>query len=407
MSNLKKRLPVGFLIFVMAVCSLLFTSELVNNRFWLNDFKVYYLAAKSFLEGQQIYGIHFGLDSGFYKYSPFVLLIFVPFTLIPYKIACIIYYSVTILGVLSVFYQMRGFAEKYFGQKPLKYPAWILSVVFVFILNHLYRELHLGNTNIILLLLVLLTLKLTFQSKYFAAGVLFSLILLFKPFFFLLVIPFIIHKKYRLAIGAMAFMMFQAFVLIVILGWNKFYSLHLEWMQTIFSHSSSFPSGNNIEYLVRHFITGNLPDSFGLIVLLAIVLLFTLFFVLRNVYDIKNNNHHSNDRNLLLECFLIIAILPSILNTDTEHFLYSLPLIVLITIDVFDKRKPLFFILLFLIFAFYGLNSNDIVGKTIGGFYNSVGAVGISNLLLVTWGCFLYFMHKKTPSTEAEGVSSR
>jgi hypothetical protein len=405
MSNLKKRLPVGFLVFVVAVCGLLFTSELVNNRFWLNDFKVYYLASKAFLEGQQVYGIHFGLDSGFYKYSPFVLLIFVPFTLIPYKIACIIYYSVIVLGVLCVFYQMRGFAEKYFSQKPLKYPAWILSVVFVFILNLLYRELHLGNTNIILLLLVLLTLKYITESRYLVAGVLFSLILLFKPFFFLLVIPLIIHKKFRIAIGATIFMIFQALLLIIISGWNEFYDLHLEWIQTIFSHSASFPSGNNIEYLVRHFFTNDLPTNFGTIVLSVMVVLFTVFFVVRSNYNDTKNKQKATSKNLMWECFLIIAILPSILNTDTEHFLYALPLIVLITVDVFEKRKPLLFIFLFLIFAFYGLNSNDIVGKTMGDFYDRIGAVGISNLVLVTWGCCLYFLHKKTPSTEAEGVS--
>jgi hypothetical protein len=392
--DLKKWLPQGFLFFVLAVCLLLFISELVNHRFWLNDFKVYYLSAQAMLDGQQIYGIPHGLDSGFYKYSPFVLLLFMPATLLPYQSVCIMYYFDIVAAILLVFILMRYFIVRYFSHEPVSYQGWILSVAFVFALNLLYRELHLGNTNILLLLMILLMILLVINSRYFLAGLIFGLILLFKPFFLILAIPLLLHKKHRIIYGTIVLLIIQAMFIMILFGWNTFYFLHAAWVKTIFSHSTSFPSGNNIEYLVRNFITVDLPGTFGYILLLAVMLFLIIFFFYKNKISGATENKSDDTKNFMMECFLSIAILPSILNTDSEHFLYSLPLILLITFDVFHRKQPLLFICLFLLFLLYGTNSNDIVGKTIGDFYDRIGAVGISNLLLVSWGCYLYFANK-------------
>lgn len=406
MTDSKYRLPLGFLILVITTCTLLFTSELVNHRFWLNDFKVYYLSAKAMLEGQQIYGIPHGLDSGFYKYSPFVLLFYIPFTFISYKAACIIYYLGIVIGILLVFSLIKHFIVKFIFHEPVKFQGWILSIVFVFSLNLLYCELHLGNTNIFLLLLILLVIQLVNDSRFFMAGILLGLILLFKPFFLILAIPLLLHKKYRIILGTISLLILQAVFLIILFGWTTFYFWHTEWIKTIFSHSASFPSGNNIEYLVRNFITSNLPAYFGYFILLGVMLFLIIFFFYKNFATKKAENKSDDNKNFILECFISIAIIPSILNTDTEHFLYTLPLIAFVIFDAFKKNKPVIFIGLFLLFLLYGTNSNDIVGKTIGDFYDKIGAVGISNLLLVIWGCYLYLSNKKTPSTEAKGVST-
>jgi len=42
----------------------------------MSDFKVYYLAGKAFFKGYPIYGVNFGLTSGYYKYSPVFILLF-------------------------------------------------------------------------------------------------------------------------------------------------------------------------------------------------------------------------------------------------------------------------------------------------------------------------------------------
>ena len=44
----------GFVIFSTLFFILSFIIENINGRFWLNDFKVYYLAAQALLEGKEV-----------------------------------------------------------------------------------------------------------------------------------------------------------------------------------------------------------------------------------------------------------------------------------------------------------------------------------------------------------------
>ena len=46
----------NFLIFSGLILLFILIIENVNQRFWLNDFKVYYLAAEAFLTHQPVYG---------------------------------------------------------------------------------------------------------------------------------------------------------------------------------------------------------------------------------------------------------------------------------------------------------------------------------------------------------------
>ncbi len=395
-TNFKSLLPKGFVIFAIVIFLLIFISENINGRFWLNDFKVYYSAAQALTHGTQVYGIHFGLDSGYYKYSPFVLLLFMPFTLLPYNVACIIYYCGIMFFVLGIFVLLKSMIREYFFKDTIKYEGWILTVIFIFILNLLYREFHLGNTNMLLLFLLLLVIKNLVRSRYLISGLLFCLIILFKPFFLILALPMLLHNKWKILGGGIVFMLAQLLILILFLGWNATLLLHSEWLKAILDHSSSFPSNNNIDYLVRSFIYPGLTISFQYFVLAGIVFFFMLLYGL-NIFFRRNQQRRMPDADFIFECFVLIAILPSILNTDTEHFLNTLPLITMITYYIFKQKKVFPIICFFILFILYGTNSNDIVGKTIGDFYDKIGVVGISNLLLVIFAFFVYFKRiKKT-----------
>ena len=80
-SNIKKHPFVWMMVFL---CLFFYILQNVNDRFWMNDLVVAYTAAQQLLSGQQIYGKAFGLGSGFYKYSPFTLFLFIPFAFLPF-----------------------------------------------------------------------------------------------------------------------------------------------------------------------------------------------------------------------------------------------------------------------------------------------------------------------------------
>src|SRR5258705_11453838 len=96
--KLKSYLP--FILFAAIVFAAIFTIEKINGRFWLNDFKVYYSAAQALISGKQVYGIAFGLDTGFYKYAPFVAMLFVPYTFFAYDTAAIIHFIVVCIATI-------------------------------------------------------------------------------------------------------------------------------------------------------------------------------------------------------------------------------------------------------------------------------------------------------------------
>jgi len=61
------------------------------------------MAAEALFSGEQVYGTAFRLSTGFYKYSPFILIILSSYTLFSFKIASIIhFFFTTISAVLSI-----------------------------------------------------------------------------------------------------------------------------------------------------------------------------------------------------------------------------------------------------------------------------------------------------------------
>ena len=86
--NVKELRPyLPFILFASIIFAAVFIVEKINGRFWLNDFRVYYSAAQALVNHQQVYGIPFGLQTGFFKYSPFVAILFVPYTFFPFEVA--------------------------------------------------------------------------------------------------------------------------------------------------------------------------------------------------------------------------------------------------------------------------------------------------------------------------------
>jgi hypothetical protein len=87
-----------------------------------------------------------------------------------------------------------------------------------------------------------------------------------------------------------------------------------------------------------------------------------------------------------------IAAVPSITHTDTEHFLFSIPLFVFwITSYRKDEQWGWDALLILLAFIPFALNSPDIVGKQISRVFDEQGGIGWANLFLMV--AFLKRMH--------------
>ncbi|MGV3638238.1 MAG: hypothetical protein ACO1NQ_11415, partial [Flavobacteriales bacterium] len=79
--ELSRPYPRLFTIVFAAIALLLFVVEHINGRFWLNDLRVYYGAGEALLNGEPLYGVAHGLDSGVFKYAPILAMVCALFAL--------------------------------------------------------------------------------------------------------------------------------------------------------------------------------------------------------------------------------------------------------------------------------------------------------------------------------------
>ncbi len=376
---------------------LLFTAilivEKINGRFWLNDFKVFYEAAKALLANEKVYGIPFGLETGFYKYSPFTLLFFIPFTLVPYNIASIIDFILIASATISTIVLLVQIIRKNNGlPSPPKTITYLLILLCV--INHLVRELHLGNTNMILLLLLTLSIKLALESKYISSSALLAITILTKPYFLICLLPYLLIKKYKSIVYVFVWLL--AFVIVsgAAIGFEKSFSLYSEWILAMKEHSTYLSSNHTFFALLSFYIGVKIPSSFGIIILGIIGILSFAYLWLKNG---KNQIEVSKnfEQVFLLYYFILIALIPSILITDTEHFLFSLPLIVLLFLKVKQENKFAYTIFFIVLMFLYGGNSSDLLGKSLAGKVEDWGLLGIGNLIIIFVAIYLLGRHNK------------
>ena len=390
MSNENKIQSYKFIIFASLFFAAVFLIENLNHHFWLNDFKVYYSAAQAFLHGEKIYGVPFGLDTGYYKYSPFVLLLFTPDCLLPYNVAATIHFAaLAACSVVCIIIIMKILRSYVFVTKRTK-ENLLMIVSLLCIAVHLVRELHLGNVNIIILLLICYSILLLLEENYFLPGALLTISVLLKPYFIFLLIPLLALRKWK-TISAFGVSLFaSAIICSLVFGFGRYIELNKEWLSSMSAHGSYLQSNNTIQSLLNIYLKINLNESGNLIIIGSVAVLlmaiFTLKFQERSV---------SEDVILIAGIFSSTAIIPNLVITDTEHFLFSLPVIMILLFYLFKQRNKLPTAGFVLLMFFFGANSTDLLGRNLSSQFDSLGLLGMTNLILIGSVIYLLLFSRK------------
>lgn len=391
-----------FILFGALICCVIFIVENLNGRFNLNDFKVYYSAAEALVSGEKVYGLPFGLSTGYYKYSPFTLLLFVPYTVFSFEVSRIFHFLLlsicTISAIILLYRMVNQYLFKVNGKSVL------LCLILVCIINHLFRELHLGNINIILVLLVSLGVLFTFTSRPFLAGLLFALVIVTKPYFLLLVLPLVAYRKVKVLMGIALSVVVFLLTPAVFFGIEKNWLLHQEWVKSMLDHSSYLASYNTVEALTNNYLFPVKQGSVQNYVIALAGVLYALFFWISNkASSTATNPSFYNQRSFIISIFLLMAIVPNLVITDTEHFLLSLPLITILACFLSNKMNYLLTAGFAILIFFYGGNSSDLIGKKLATQFDQWGVLGISNLVLVVAVVYLYIKEGRKWRTVALG----
>lgn len=354
----------------------------MNHRFQLSDFNVYYGAADALMNGEQVYGKAFGLSSGFYKYSPEVLVPFLPFAWLKYDVAAVLFYLFNTVIFILLLNELKQvfFCKVQWGKE-----VWMYIILTVaFFGDQLERELFLGNVNALLLLLTLWSFRLINKNERAKAGLLYAVVLCFKIHFLILLPYFILKKQWKVLLFTIIGLIGMALVLFVCVP-NRFVVLHNQWWKAVQAHNIQLDrSPNTIYHFIQHVLSSfhmAVVPIAAVLIGLAISGLAFLKFIWKNIgkgFQIQ-------------EGLVLIALIPILTHTDTEHFLWAMPivLIVLLTLSTWNKKgKWIGGIILFLVSIPFLFNSPDIVGSAMSKSLDE-GGLGISLMLLLVLS-FLY-----------------
>ncbi len=377
-TNMKliRKIPAAYYIFAASVilfCGLFTTVELINHKFWTNDFKVYYDAVNDFFSGGNPYIKNYGLDTGFFKYPPFTLYLFSFFTFVPYWLGQFFHLGLLALSFIISIPVLKGFAIKTFGNTTGKKYTWILYAVFLMVAIHLTREFHLGNVNLILLLLFTLGLKTIDCKNTLYTAIFWSLMVVLKPIMILGFIPLIFWRKWKLILWLTGFGLFFLLFPALHLGWNANLMLWANWFSAIAKHGEYIVSENSMTYLANHYFgiaSAWIPSLLCLLVLLGVM----LFEIYRNGAD---------EKRFVVWTVIFTAFTPNFFVTDTEHFLLSAPLLVFLLYRLTQVKSYAYWILFFVGMLFFSFNSNDLLGRDLSDYLDAQGILGIGNILLI------------------------
>lgn len=387
-----------FILVTGTVMLLLLAMQIINKRFWMHDFEVYYLAARAFLNGEPVYGQTYIFDTAFYKYSPFSLYLFVPFCILPFTVAKVIFFlliaSATIATIIISARLLQNITKstEVYGNGVLFFVLGIVS-------SQVFRELHLGNMNMILLLLGLIMLWFTLKGNQIPAGILFALILFIKPHFLILAPLLLLRKQYRLLAVTSLVLLTGMFLPAISKGFAGNIALHKAWISTMQNHNESLRQAyDNIYSLFfqllsfLHISSSAISEKAVMVTLLTIVAVAFGWFVIGNLLHDQKTKKQPYERSFTIEFLILIALIPNLVITDAEHFLLSIPLIIFLLGLMRYKIPPWYKILVVIAIILYAINIHDLVGSAISLWLTHNGILGIGNLLLI--GLTIYGFRK-------------
>jgi len=338
------RYPHRFTITFGAIALLLFVAEHINGRFWLNDFRVYYGAGDALFTGEPLYGVAHGLGTGVFKYAPVLAMVYAVFALLPYGLAASLQYALITLAFLDGIRRIdRLVREELLGGRKASYlPLFLIGITCVV---HLHRELHLGNINMMLLWLLVVALEALLAGKHSWGGVLLGAAVLAKPHFLVLIPLLVLRGRSRTTGAALLTVALGLLLPTTIFGWGGNLSTHAAWFAAMAEHNTALIYVTGDDYravntiysflhrvLLRPFI--GVPHNMEAYVILGVIAsLFGLLVLMDRVREKTMGTRNA----FAFEYLLLIALVPSITLTDTEHFLFVAPLVAFIMHGLLPK----------------------------------------------------------------------
>lgn len=378
-----KRFFLAALLVVAGILIFYLVYELTTIKKDMSDFRVCYQGGQRILAVETLYRSADGHLQ--YKYSPVSALFFSVFTLLPYEGAKVLWYYLELVFLFGIFYfSLKILPVKNGGT------ASLVGLSLLVLAKFIGRELELGQVNILIIFLLAGTLAFFFEDKNLAAGLLYGLSLLIKPYALILAPYFIFKKKFRLLASGFSALLLGLLIPLVIYGPRGNFLVLREWGETL---SSSTPglltAGDNASlyaFLFKH-LNGEQRWLAKILMVLGIGVLVAAFIKM-----IAIGKAARLERPEVLEASFLFILIPLLSPLGWYYnYLYS-ALAVLVLINTIDRFQPVLKYLLIADFVIIGGSLREILGKSIFRSYTHHSLVVINYLAVLF---FLYYARRK------------
>lgn len=380
-----------WIIFLIMVSLGSLAGELINNRFSMSDLAVYHKTAERLISGEELYrsAEEDPYEHYVYKYSPPAATLFIPFVLIGFPLAKYIYWALLtfILG-----YCLYTLKKIFLGKEKMNRNITISIILSIAVVGmHFFRELHLGQVNLLLLGIYVVALSSFVNKKSILFGLAVAISLLIKPFGLILMLYMLVLRRFREVMYTFLFAVILIFIPAVFYSnIPDFLALYASWIQelnielgnkqdllaagnhTIFSVLVRFSPLRYIEF------SETIKILFQSLVLIAIGALILFYMIKRKLAD----GH--------IRVFIIlIALIPLLAFTSYNAFIFTLPLILYLLFHFRVLSHPLK-ILFIISCLLIGGNIYDLVGKDMFDFFWSIsvyswGTIGLIFVIFANW----------------------
>ena len=371
-----------WILFIVLFSLAALTAEKINSRLYMSDYKVYHRTAKRIVNKENIYSVK---QDGHYvfKYSTTSGIYFIPISFIPLKYAKYIYWlALTILLCIGVNVLYKLIDNKYkIGAN--KNSIIILSIIAV--IAHIFRELHLGQVNMLLLVMYITLIYFLQQKSNILFALMLSISVFLKPFGLIFFPYLLIKKEYKIILTSLIFIFILALLpLLFYPNWHDFSNLYFDWINELKvelnKKQALLADGNHTvfsvfaRYTPLKFIIVNQIIEKVYQALVLIIIGAGLFI------EFRKKNHNSD---IVYQMILLISIIPLLAFTTYNLFIFELP-IILYLIYFFKDLNITQKIMVVIGCILIGGNIHEITGSALRDYLIGISVYTFGTISLIT-----------------------
>ncbi|MDT8394128.1 MAG: glycosyltransferase family 87 protein [Bacteroidales bacterium] len=383
-----------WIIFLALVSLGSLAGELINKRLGMPDLEVYHKTTERLLQGEELYRTaeEDPYEHYVYKYSPPAAFIFIPFVFTGFAAAKYLYWFFLTLILGHTLYLLQRILIRSDGLNN----RMIISIMLAIVITgtHFFRELHLGQVNLLLLWLYVVALYALCWKKPLLTGIPLAVSLFLKPFA-LIFIPFLLITGHYKALANMLLFALIMFGLPFIFypEMNNFLGLYASWLNELAIELNNkqelLAAGNHTifsvlaRYSPLRFMA--LEGIAGMIYQLCLLLIITgilLWFLIRD------KSRESNIRIYII----LIALIPLLAYTSYNAFILTLPLTAYLLFHFRELSLPWKILFIFSSILIGG-NIYDLVGSSLFDLFWAIsvyawGSLGMLLIIFINWHKF-------------------